>query len=94
MTEPIKVGDNCLVVGGLGRGKSPNIGLTVQVNSFQGEHSQHGRIWRCTGNGVQQLADSGAYIATGWADFPSAWLQKLEPPKLTKEEKQKQTLDA
>lgn len=79
MKEPIKAGDDCLVIGGLGRGKSPNIGLRVKALSMQGEHSQFGRVWRCEGAGVKQLSDAGAYIETGWADFPTDWLEKIEP---------------
>lgn len=79
MNEPIKTGDQCEVIGGLGRVKSPNIGLRVTVVSFQGEHSQHGRIWRCSGDGVQQLTDAGTYAVTGWADFAQSWLKKLPP---------------
>lgn len=79
MKEPIKTGDVCEVIGGLGRGKSPNIGLQVTVASLQGEHSQHGRIWRCTGPSVKQLNDGGAYVVTGWADFAQDWLRKIEP---------------
>lgn len=40
MNEPIKCGDDCIVVGGLGRQKSPNLGKRVKVLSSQGEHSQ------------------------------------------------------
>jgi hypothetical protein len=85
VAEPLKAGDRCEVVGGLGRGKSPNVGLRVTVASFQGEHSQLGRIWRCTGDGVQQLTDGGTYAVTGWADFAQSWLRKLPPaaPPLT-----------
>lgn len=79
MSEPIKSGDTCLVIGGLGRSKSPNIGKTVKVASAQGEHSQYGRVWRCSGDGVCQLGDAGNYVVTGWADFPAAWLQKIGP---------------
>ena len=79
--KPIQTGDLCIVITGLGQKKSPNVGLTVKVMSLQGEHSQHGRIWRCSGEGVMQLSDSGAYVPTGWADFGQSWLQKLEPPK-------------
>jgi hypothetical protein len=79
VSEPIKSGDSCLVIGGLGRSKSPNIGKTVTVASMQGEHSQHGRVWRCTGDGVCQLGDAGNYVVTGWADFPVSWLQKIDP---------------
>ena len=79
MSTPIQSGDLCEVIGGLGREKSPNIGLTVRVVSLQGEHSQHGRIWRCEGPGVQQLTDAGTYTMTGAADFAAVWLRKIEP---------------
>lgn len=79
MPEPIKAGDSCLVVGGLARHKSPNLGLTVRVVSIVGEHSQHGRIARCKGEHVKQLQDNGEYAVTGWADFAVAWLQKTDP---------------
>lgn len=82
MNEPIKAGDLCEVIGGLGRSKSPNIGLRVKAISLQGDHSQHGRVWRCTGDGVKQLGDAGQYLDTGWADFPVAWLRKLPPDQL------------
>jgi hypothetical protein len=77
--KPIQAGDIAEVIQGLGRSKSPNIGKRVRVVSMQGEHSQHGRIWRCTGDGIQQLSDAGTYITTGWADFPATWLHKIEP---------------
>jgi hypothetical protein len=80
--KPIQAGDMCTVVTGLGRNKSPNAGLTVKVITLQGEHSQHGRIWRCAGEGVMQLSDAGAYVPTGWADFAQSWLQKIKPPKV------------
>ncbi len=85
MTAPIQSGDRCEVIGGLGRDKSPNMGLTVRVVSLQGEHSQLGRIWRCEGPGVQQLTDAGTYTVTGVADFAAAWLQKIEPDQTTNE---------
>lgn len=82
MSAPIQAGDRCLVVSGLGRSKSPNLGLTVRVVSLRGEHSQHGRVWRCVGRGVQQLTDGGGYVTTGAADFSAAWLARIEPPAL------------
>lgn len=94
MSEPIKAGDIAEVINGLGQRKSPNIGLQVKVLSAQGEHSQYGRIWRCEGKGVVQLSDAGTYIETGWADFPAAWLRKIEPPKLKKESETKEELTA
>ena len=45
MRKPIQKGDLCEVVAGLGREKSPNIGLRVKVVALQGEHSRHGRVW-------------------------------------------------
>lgn len=80
MSEPIKSGDTCLVVAGFGQKHSPNVGLTVKVGSAQGEHSRFGRVWRCSGDGIKQMGDGGGYVVTNWADFPAAWLQKIEPP--------------
>ena len=82
MNEPLKAGDMCEIVGGMGRRRSPNLGLTVTVRSAQGEHSRLGRIWRCEGKGVMQMTDAGGYVVHGWADFPAAWLRKL-PPEAT-----------
>lgn len=79
MNEPIKSGDLAEVVGGLGRAKSPNLGLQVRVGQARGEHSVHGRIFRCHSENVCQLSDSGGYIKPGWADFPVSWLKKIEP---------------
>lgn len=80
MREPIKVGDLCEVVGGLGQAKSPNLGLQVEVVALRGEHSRLGRVWLCRGKGVKQMSDTGTYIDMGQADFPVAWLRKIEPP--------------
>lgn len=74
MKEPIKSGDDCLVVGGVLRAKSPNVGKTVRVVSLQGEHSTLGRVWQCAGEKLVQFDGS---IST-FADFPVAWLQKVE----------------
>lgn len=86
MSEPIKAGDRCIVVQGLGCGKSPNVGLTVTAGQLQGEHSKYGRVWRCHGKGIKQLADHGGYVDCGWADFPAAWLRKL--PSVAANDKQ------
>ena len=79
MKRPIQAGDKCLVVGGMGLDRSPNLGLTVTVRSLQGDHSVRGKIWRCEGDGVTQLTDTGTYQVTGWADFAASWLQRIEP---------------
>ena len=83
MSEPIKAGDRCEVISGMGREKSPNLGLIVKATVMRGEHSKFGRVWKCEGAGIKQLhPDSGEYVETGWADFPVAWLRKL-PPETT-----------
>lgn len=79
MSEPIKSGDQAIVISGLGQGKSPNIGKQVTVVRLMGEHSQHGRVWRCRGANIAQLTDAGTYDVLGWADFPAAWLKKIDP---------------
>lgn len=68
------------MVSGMAREKSPNIGLVVTASLCMGDHSQHGRVWRCFGEGVKQFTDGGEYVVTNEADFPVAWLQKIEPP--------------
>lgn len=77
--EPIKAGDNAIIVAGFSRHKSPNIGKTVKVISLVGDHSQYGRTWRCTGDIIYQMDDSGNFVNVGWADIPAAWLQKMPP---------------
>lgn len=82
MSAPLQSGDQATVIGGLGRHQSPNLGLIVTVMSCQGEHSRHGRMWRCQAPAIQQLTDTGGYVTTGWGDFAQAWLKKIEPPKI------------
>ncbi|WP_225784538.1 hypothetical protein [Xenophilus sp. Marseille-Q4582] len=89
--EPIKAGDICEVINGLGQGRSPNLGLHVKVEYIRGEHSQLGRIWRCTNPEIQQLTDAGTYIKVGWADYPASWLRKL--PKTDPQNQEQQTQD-
>jgi len=83
MKEPIKAGDKCEVISGLGRHKSPNLGLVVTTESRTGEHSLHGVVWRCTSPDLVQLNDGGGYVKFGWADIPVAWLRKLDEPNAT-----------
>lgn len=78
MNEPIKTGDECEVVCGALGTQGPNVGKTVTVTSLQGEHSEYGRIWRCTG---KELITE--YGATGIAcDFAQSWLRKIPPQPL------------
>ena len=83
--KPIQAGDICQVIAGLGNQISPNLGVIVKVISAQGEHSRFGRIWRCEGEGVKQLHDSGNYIDLGWADFAQDWLRKIDPVSLSRQ---------
>jgi hypothetical protein len=79
MKKPLSAGDICKVVGGLGRHKSPNLGLIVTIVSSIGEHSVHGRMFHCKGDGIKQLSDGGSYVVTNAADFAGAWLERIEP---------------
>lgn len=64
----------CLVVGGT---DNLNVGKKVRVSSFQGEHSQWGRIWRCTTEGEPLITEYGALGIS--ADFAQDWLQPIPP---------------
>jgi hypothetical protein len=73
MSEPIKSGDRCEVIGAVFGAQSPNLGKIVTVASLQGEHSVHGRIWRCTAPDL--ITEYG--VAGIAADFAASWLRKL-----------------
>lgn len=77
---PIKAGDLCEVVDGAQGRASPNLGLIVRVLSYAGDHSVHGRIWRCEAE-YAVLGQVGVNVPPGAADFAQAWLRKIEPPK-------------
>lgn len=78
MQEPIKSGDRCEVIAGaLGR-EGPNVGKHVIVGELRGEHSEHGRIWRCHGEGL--VTEFGAF--GNEADFAQSWLRKLPPTEV------------
>jgi hypothetical protein len=78
MNEPIKSGDLCEVIAGVLGNKGPNVGKQVTVGQVRGEHSEHGRIWRCRGEGL--VTEYGA-LGTE-ADFAQSWLRKLPPVTL------------
>ena len=80
--KPIQAGDLAEVISGLQGDKSPNIGLIVKVVAFVGEHSKHGRIWRCDAEYAQR-GQEGLDVSIGMADFAQSWLRKIEPPKAT-----------
>lgn len=76
VNAPVKSGDNCTVIAGALGTTGPNVGKVVTVRNLRGEHSQHGRIWRCTGAGL--VTEYGALADE--ADFAASWLKKIEPP--------------
>lgn len=76
MKEPIKSGDQAEIIEGALGTTGPNVGKQVRVGQLQGEHSQHGRIWRVHGEGL-----TSEYGATGnEIDCAQSWLRKIEPP--------------
>ena len=64
----------CRVVGGT---DGLNVGKIVRVASYQGDHSRHGRIWRCTTESGPLVTEYGAIGIA--ADFAQDWLALLEP---------------
>lgn len=83
MRTPIKAGDLAEVIDGLQGKDSPNLGLIVRVLSYLGDHSVHGRIWRCEA-AYAVLGQVGVNVPPGTADFAQSWLRKIEPPELKK----------
>lgn len=84
MSEPINAGDRCEVVWGLQGENSPNLGLIVIARQYVGDHSQHGRVWRCEAE-YAEIGQPGHDVPgrlpiRGMADFAQAWLRKLPPP--------------
>lgn len=80
--EPIKAGDLAHVVK-----EGPNHGLVVRVLRYVGDHSQHGRIWRCEAE-FAELAQPGVDVPPGTADFAQAWLRKIPGPSAKTKEKE------
>jgi hypothetical protein len=78
MNEPIKSGDRCEVIAGALGSEGPNVGKLVTVGELRGEHSEHGRIWRCHGQGL--VTEFGAL--GNQADFAQSWLRKLPPAEV------------
>jgi hypothetical protein len=78
MSEPIKAGDRCLVVSGVFGNDGLNIGKEVIVDCLRGDHSEFGRIWRCSGvNLITEYGNKGKF-----ADFAVSWLKKLPKESL------------
>lgn len=83
MKAPLQAGDMAEVISGLQGAESPNIGLIVKVVAFVGEHSKHGRIWRCEAEYATRGQIGTDKVPGGVADFAQSWLRKIEPPKPT-----------
>ena len=79
-TKPLSRGDRAIVIDGVLKAKSPNIGKQVIVQSLQGNHSTLGVIWRCTGPNLVSFNDM--IPPDGAVDFPAIWLQRIEPDAL------------
>lgn len=93
MTTPIKAGDLAEVIDGLKGKDSPNLGLIVRVLSYAGDHSQHGRIWRCEAE-YAVLGQKGVNPLPGTADFAQSWLRKIDEPPTTTTTKEETTSEA
>jgi len=73
----IAPGVECLVIGGT---DGLNIGKTVVVASFQGEHSKLGNIWRCRAMDCELITEYGAVGIA--ADFAQQWLMPIPKTKV------------
>ena len=74
MEAPLKAGDKAVVIDGVLKAKSPNLGKQVTVIAVVGEHSKLGRIYRCQGENLVDFAGSIHHTA----DFPRPWLKLLK----------------
>lgn len=88
--RPLSNGNVCLVISGLARDKSPNIGKIVTIDKrimgdFGMDHTQFGPIYSCIGKDLLLLNDAGGYTPTSKLDMAGIWLQRIDPPKLVKE---------
>lgn len=99
MNEPIKAGDECIVVNGAsGPRNQVNLGRRVVVLALQGEHSRFGRIWLCRSQDDQPFERiDGIYaeerdLKPSLADFAASWLRKPDPipPKETTTDRTKE----
>jgi hypothetical protein len=93
MQEPIKVGDECRVIGGaLESMTGPNLGKRVFVRALRGEHSAYGRIWQCEASPGDSLVSEYGAVGT-IADFAAAWLQKIPPINSTRMSEKTMTVE-
>lgn len=92
MTEPIKAGDECVVISGSLGTRSMNAGRRVIVMGRNGEElilhtadgfKNFGLVWRCRSKDGAPFVrhDPGAFpdVPPDRADFAASWLQKADP---------------
>jgi len=79
MSAPLQKGDLAEIIQGAAGRSGPNIGKVVTVGVVMGEHSRFGRIVRVSGDNLTRLGQMG-FERGDWADVPTAWLKKIEPP--------------
>jgi len=60
-----------------------NMGKTVRVSAYRGQHSELGSIWRCTAEGCQLITEYGAVGIA--ADFAQSWLMPIPPIKINED---------
>ncbi len=89
MERPLSAGDVCIIINGLSRTKSPNIGKIVTIDkrvfgAHGMDHSQYGPVYKCIGQELWQLGDNGEFFSVTSADIPGIWLKRIDPPKLNK----------
>lgn len=90
MNKPLAAGDVCIVIEGMAGKKSPNVGKLVTIDKriygdLGMDHTKHGPMYKCIGQDLVQLNDTGGYFTTATADFPGIWLKRIDPPQLKKE---------
>lgn len=90
MSKPISAGDLAIVISGANGASSPNIGLIVKVLSFDGDHSVHGRMWRCDAEYAVPATEKRT--EQGHLHFAQSWLKKIEPPESTDSKHKKEEL--
>jgi len=79
----VEAGVLCMVIGGT---DGLNMGKTVRVSAYRGQHLQLGSIWRCTAEGCQLITEYGAVGIA--ADFAQSWLMPIPPIKVEEMESQ------
>lgn len=91
--EPIKSGDECIVISGTLGDRSPNKGRRVLALHSTGQDlvlhtpqgfESFGKVWRVRSKDGKPFvrAETGAHqdVPADQADYPASWLQKADAP--------------